>query len=66
MKTKVVIDVEDYVYQFYQVGANALRISVVDAMERALYMYADLVANDMNQKNQAFINLSNRENERPQ
>ena len=51
MKRMITLNVDDYVYQFYQIGANTLNVSVEEIMEQALYMYAGIIANDINQDN---------------
>ena len=44
MKKTVSLQVEDYIYQFYQKGAEVLDRSPENLMEQALFMYAGIVA----------------------
>ena len=48
MKLDVLLKVEDYVYQFYQMGALTLDRPVEALMEQALLMYAGIIAYDLN------------------
>ena len=49
MKKAVTLQIEDYLYQFYQIGAEQLNRTPESLMEQALFMYAGIVANDLNQ-----------------
>ena len=47
MKKKVVLQVDDYLYRFYQQGADTLQRTPEDMMEQALFLYAGIVAQDL-------------------
>lgn len=55
MKKSILLNIDDYVYQFYQIGAETLGRPVEELMEQALYMYAGIVANDLNQSHENSI-----------
>ena len=50
MKIVVSLDVEDYVYHFYQKTAEALNRRPEVLMEQALYLYAGMAAQEILQK----------------
>ena len=47
MRIVLSLEVEDFVYQFYQKGAEVLQKRPEELMEQALFMYAGMVAQDM-------------------
>ena len=47
MVITITLQVEDYIYRFYQMGAEQLNRSPESLMEQALFMYAGIVANDL-------------------
>lgn len=47
MEITVTLKVEDYVYQFYQIGAEVLNRTPEDMMEEALFMYAGIAAQEL-------------------
>lgn len=53
MKLSVTVDLEEYVYDFYKKVARDMDISIDDVISRALYMYAGIVALDI-QHNEDF------------
>ena len=48
MKIPVTLQIEDYIHQFYQLGAERLNRSPESLMEQALFIYAGLIADDIN------------------
>ena len=47
MEIIVSLKVEDYVYRFYQKGAEALDRRPEELMEQALFMYAGILAQEL-------------------
>lgn len=47
MEITVTLKVEDYIYQFYQIGASVLNRSPEELMEKALFMYAGIAAEEL-------------------
>jgi len=47
MKRRITLEVDDYIYTFYQKGAGILQRTAEDLMEQALFMYAGIVARDL-------------------
>jgi len=47
MHITVSLNIEDYVYRFYETGAEALCKRPEELMEQALFMYAGIVAQQM-------------------
>lgn len=43
----VQLNIEEYLYQFYQKGAEILGRTPEDLMEQALFMYAGMIAQDL-------------------
>ncbi len=62
MKIVLTLDVEDYVYQFYQRGAEALNRSPEELMQEAVFRYAGIVAQELMQNKEATDNLQINEN----
>ena len=54
MKKSVTLQIEDYLYQFYQIGAAQLNQTPEALMEQALFIYAGIVANDINNSTNRF------------
>ena len=52
MKRNVQLNVEEYIYQFYQKGAKVLERTPEELMEQALFMYAGMVADELLQNEQ--------------
>ena len=52
MKKSISLNVDDYVYQFYQIGAKTLDRPVEELIEQALFMYAGIIASDLNQSHE--------------
>ena len=48
----VQLKIEEYIYQFYQKGANVLGRTPEELMEQALLMYAGMVAEDLIQNDE--------------
>ena len=52
MKRMIQLNVEDYVYQFYKKGADALNRTAEELMEQAILMYAGMIAEDLLQSDE--------------
>lgn len=50
MKLTVTLDIEDYVYEFYKTAASDMGISIEEVLSSALYMYAGIVAMEMEKR----------------
>lgn len=51
MKLAITVDMEDYVYEFYKKVSSDMEISMDEVLSSALYMYAGIVALDIQQNN---------------
>ena len=47
MERIVQLKIEEYIYRFYQKGANVLGRTPEELMAQALFMYAGMVAKDL-------------------
>ena len=52
MERIVQLKIEEYIYRFYQKGANVLGRTPEELMEQALFMYAGMVAEDLIQNDE--------------
>lgn len=47
MRVVVTLEIDDYVFQFYKKGANLLKLRPEEVMQKALFMYAGIIAKDL-------------------